>query len=137
MGVRLDTARRFARALDAEDYDRVAACLSPTCEYSIRSRIVRGGPAIVASYKEAGTWAASILESVRYENEVRSAPTGAVITFLDHFAHRGNTLTHRCEQNLEFDEAGRICRILHVDLPGEREALAAFFKSLRITRRDA
>ena len=137
MGGSLDTARRFARALDAEDYDRVAACLSPTCGYSIRDRIVRGGPAIIAIYKEAGTWAASILESVRYENDVRSAPTGAVITFLDHLAHRGNTLTHRCEQHLEFDEAGRICRILHVDLPGERDALAAFFKSLGITPREA
>ena len=67
-------------------------------------------------------------------NEVRSAPTGAMITFLDHLAHHGHTLTHRCEQHLEFDEAGRICRILHVDLPGEREALAAFFKTLGITR---
>jgi hypothetical protein len=57
-----------------------------------------------------------------------------VITFLDHLAHHGHTLTHRCEQHLEFDEVGRICRIVHVDLPGEREALAAFFKTLGITR---
>jgi hypothetical protein len=130
----LDTARRFARALDAEDYDGVATCLSWTCEYSIHDRILRGGPAIIASYREASTWAASIIESVQYETEVRSAPTGAVITFLDHLAHHGHTLTHRCEQHLEFDEAGRIYRILHVDLPGEREALAAFFKTLGITR---
>jgi hypothetical protein len=130
----LDTARRFARALDAGDYASVATCLSSTCEYSIRDKIVRGGPAIVASYREAGTWAAGMLESVSYENEVRSGPTGAVITFLDHLAHHGHSLTHRCEQHLEFDEAGRICRILHVDLPGERETLAAFFKTLGITR---
>jgi hypothetical protein len=129
----LDTACRFARALDAEDYDYVATCLSSTCEYSIRDRIVRGGPAIVESYREAGTWAASMLDSVRYETEVRSAPTGAVITFLDHLSHHGNTLTHRCEQYLEFDEAGQICRILHVDLPGEREALAGYFKTLGTT----
>jgi hypothetical protein len=96
----LDTARRFAWALDAEDYDRVATCLSSTGEYSICYRIVRGGPAIVESYREAGTWAVSMLESVRYENEVRSAPTGAVITFLDHLAHHGHTLAHRCEQHL-------------------------------------
>jgi hypothetical protein len=130
----LGTARRFARALDAADYDCAANCLSSICEYSIRDRILRGGPAIVASYREAGTWAASMLESVRYENDVRSTLTGAVITFLDHLEHHGHTHTHRCEQRLEFDEAGRICRILHVDLPGEREALAAFFKNLGMTR---
>ena len=130
----LDTARRFARALDAEDYDTAAACLSSTCEYTIRDWIARGRSAIIASYGEAGGWAASTLESARYENDVRSEPGAVVITFFDHLAHRGNTLTHRCEQRLEFDEAGQICRIVHIDLAGEREALETFLDNLGITR---
>jgi hypothetical protein len=31
-----------------------------------------------------------------------------VITFLDHLAHHGHSLTHRCEQHLEFAEGRRI-----------------------------
>jgi hypothetical protein len=129
----LDTARRFARALDAQDYDTVATCLSSTCEYAIRDKIARGRSAIIASYREAASWAASTLESARYENDVRSESGAVVITFFDHLAHRGNTLTHRCEQRLEFDDAGQICRIVHVDLAGEREALEAFLEHLGIS----
>ena len=46
----------------------------------------------------------------------------------------GQSMTHRCEQHLEFDEFGLISAIRHVDLPGEREALHRFFESVGLSR---
>lgn len=123
----LTTAERFASALDREDYAAAEACLAPDCEYHIRGMVHAGPAAILASYRAAGEGAAARFDSVRYESSVRPAPDGgAVIGFVDHLERRGERHTHRCEQRLSFDASGRIRRIEHVDLPGEREALAAF-----------
>lgn len=130
-----DTARRFAQALDREDYAAAMACLAPDCEYAIRGVVHRGPETIVASYRAAGEWGAGKLDGVRYESSVRAEPAGgATVTFVDHLEHRGARHTHRCEQRLGFDAAGRIRRIEHVDLPGEREALEGFFARVGIAR---
>jgi ketosteroid isomerase-like protein len=124
----LDIARRFAQALDREDYAAAASCLAPDCEYAIRGRVLRGPEAIVASYREAGEWGAGRLDGIRFESSVRAGDAGgAVVTFVDHLEHRGERHTHRCEQRLEFEATGLVRRIEHVDLPGEREALEGFF----------
>jgi len=132
---RLAVAERFAAALDREDYAAAAACLAPDCEYVIRGRVLRGPEAVLASYREAGEWGAGKLDEVRYESSVRAGPGGgATVTFVDHLEHRGARHTHRCEQRLEFAADGRIRRIEHVDLPGEREALEGFFSRVGIAR---
>ena len=124
----LDIARRFAQALDREDYVVAASCLAPDCVYAIRGRVLRGPEAIVASYREAGEWGAGRLDGVRFESSVRADAAGAAaVTFVDHLEHRGERHIHRCEQRLELDAAGLVRRIEHVDLPGEPEALEGFF----------
>ena len=124
----LDSARRFAQALDREDYVVAASCLAPDCVYAIHGRVLCGSEAIVASYREAGEWGAGQLDHVRFESSVRAGETGgAVVTFVDHLERRSQRHTHRCEQRLELDAAGLVRRIEHVDLPGEREALEGFF----------
>jgi hypothetical protein len=124
----LDSARRFAQALDREDYVVAASCLAPDCVYAIHGRVLCGSEAIVASYREAGEWGAGQLDHVRFESSVRAGETGgAIVTFVDHLERRSQRHTHRCEQRLELDAEGLVRRIEHVDLPGEREALEGFF----------
>jgi ketosteroid isomerase-like protein len=56
------TARRFADALDAEDYPALSRLLTSDCEY-LGPQGARFGPqAVVASYRRAGTWARSKIE---------------------------------------------------------------------------
>jgi hypothetical protein len=133
---RLAVAERFAQALDGEDYAAARLCLAPDCEYSIRGVVHRGADAILAAYREAGEWGAAQLDGVRFESSVRAGDGGgAIVAFVDHLECRGEELTHRCEQRLAFDEVGRIRRIEHVDLPGEREALEGFFARVGIAGR--
>ncbi|QDU58730.1 SnoaL-like domain protein [Aeoliella mucimassa] len=123
----IEIAERFAQALDSEDYESAQELLSEACEYSCRGQSHVGPTAIIASYKGNGDTADSKFDSVDYESSVSDMPDGtALITFVDHFALKGKSHTFRCEQVLEVDNNGQITRIVHRDLPGQREALTEF-----------
>ena len=128
-------ANLFAEALDEEDYPKAAACLAASCVYETPEETYYGPDAIIGSYREHGEWAARNLETVRYESAVRNRSDGEVtVEFLDHIEHAGVAHTYRCEQRLTFDDLGRISRIKHVDLPGERDRLRLFFRQVGLNR---
>ena len=130
-----ELARRFAESLDGEDYEAARRCLSPRAEYVISGDVHSGPDAILASYRASGDWAARAIDRIAYESRVNATgPRTAVISFTDRIEHAGEKLVHRCEQRLEFDDDGAIRRITHVDLPGEPEALAAYFQRVGLSR---
>ena len=70
-----------------------------------------------------------------YGSRVESAGDGAfVIEYTDDIGHAGERLVHRCHQRITLDDAERIRRIEHVDLPGETEAVDAFLARVGIER---
>jgi len=123
----IDTAKRFAKTLDAEDYVAAAALLSEDCEYTCRGSVYCGPSAIIDSYRGNGDTAKTSFGSVKYESAVRclTART-AMIRFTDHLQHNHQCLTFECEQLIEVDERQSIVRIEHFDLRGQTEALADF-----------
>ena len=124
-----NVAERFAKALDAEDYVAAEALLSDDCEYTCRGRVYRGPAETIAAYREAGREAKGAFDGARYESAVEEVAEGvAVIEFSDHLCRGGRWFTFRCRQRIEVDGQGRIGRIEHVDLPGQREALAEFVR---------
>lgn len=126
---------QFARGLDTEAYALARPCLDAACRYEIGEETLVGPDAILASYRANGDWAALHFESIAYESAVAFEASGeAVITFVDLLRHAGREHVHRCTQRLAFDATGRIVRIVHCDLPGEREALRAFLEAVGIDR---
>jgi hypothetical protein len=126
-------AARFARALDVEDYRSLASLLSADCQYFAPKGRIVGLEAIVASYREASNWAKENIHSVRYESDVRVHPKGnAVVTFLDHLEHEGLKHIYACEQAVIVAVEGKIHRIVHHDIPGQREATDAFLKRVGV-----
>jgi ketosteroid isomerase-like protein len=130
----LNTAKRFAKALDLEDYPVAIECLEDDCLYTIADDQHRGPSAIVDSYRASGDWAREHLDGIAYESSLRWEDGQVVVHFVDHLTHAGRRFTHRCEQVLEFSDPGRIVAIEHRDLPGEREALSSFFEAVGISR---
>jgi Domain of unknown function (DUF4440) len=131
------TAQRFATALDEENYAPLAELLAADCEYVTSQTTLVGREAIVLSYKDAGTWAKANIQSVRYQSSVRDGDDNqAVITFIDHFAHKGREHTYRCEQVIQVNAEGSVRRIVHRELPGEREAADAFLRAGEVSRGD-
>jgi hypothetical protein len=130
------SAQRFATALDNDDYATAASMLAADCVYETGSGQVRGAQAICNSYREASVWGRQNLDSLSYESQVGPLVEGEVaVVFTDHIEHKGASHTYQCKQVLHFDASGSVERIQNVDLPGQREALTAFFASVGVARR--
>lgn len=117
----------LAAALDREDYAAARPLLDDACVYQIRGVVIDGADAIISSYRTNGEAGRKRFDSVRYQSSVSTLADGrARIDCTDIVTHLGNTLIHRCAQEVEFDHAGKATRITHIDFDGEREALEEF-----------
>lgn len=123
----LESARRFAVALDAEDYTAVRASLSPRCVYDSPQGVLCGPDAIVAAYRQNAVTARSRFTEIEYSSAVaESGAAGAVITFTDRVMLGGKWHEYRCRQRIRLGTDGLIEEISHEELPGERERLQQF-----------
>jgi hypothetical protein len=129
-------ATALARALDRDDFAGAAEWLAADCAYEVRGDVTVGSAEILATYAETSNWARSQFDEVRYESEV-GAPEGDTVPVLytDYLMKvPGKWHRHRCRQHLTVGVEGMIVRIVHEDLPGEVDALEAYFKECGIER---
>jgi hypothetical protein len=123
----LDSAQRFAAALDAEDYESVRALLAANCSYHSPGGLLTGPDAILASYREHGQSASHRFDKIEYRSAVESiGPREALITFVDRVTLRRATHEFRCQQRIRIGVGGLIEEIRHEEIPGERERLREF-----------
>ena len=123
-------AAAFAQALDRDDFDAARALLAESCEYDTGEGLVRGADAVLAPYRETSERCRRTFDEIVYASEVESAEGGrATILFIDRIRHRGLRHAFRCRQVIEVDERGRVARIEHREIDGEREKLEAFFRA--------
>jgi hypothetical protein len=127
---------RLARALDADDFAAARACLDDDCVYVGRADTWQGPESIIASYAEASAWGHRTFDEVRYESEVGPAEGATVpVTFTDYLLKAGGRWhRYRCRQAFTVGASGRIVRITHHELPGEREGLERYFRACEIER---
>lgn len=132
----LAIVQRLAAALDADDFISARALLADQCLYLGATETRRGAEEIIASYADASAWAHRTFDEVRYASEVGpAAGTTVPVFFTDYlFKAGGRWHRYRCRQDFTVGAGGRIARIVHRDLPGEREALDAFFQENGIER---
>jgi hypothetical protein len=120
-------AGQFAAALDAEDYDAALALLAEDCLYDAGAFVHTSRLAIIESYRENADDARRRFDEIEYLSAI--AATGehsAVITFVDRLRLGDQWHEHRCRQHIEVNHDGLIMAIMHEELPGQREQLAAF-----------
>lgn len=130
----LTVAKDFATALDRCDFAKAALYLSPDCHYQARSEELIGPDAIVASYRDSAEWASLTLEQVIYESEVQKDGDDLSVLYTDHIMHQGQTHEYRSRQHLTINGEGKVIRIVHEELPGEREKLHGFFVRCGVRR---
>ena len=130
----LERVQQLAAALDREDWPAARALLAEHCEYDCGAERMHGPEAILASYRESAEWGRKNLEHVRYESAVRKDARGFVITYTDLIEHRGAGHRYRCEQHVGLDDDGLVARIEHRELPGEKEALNAYWQAIGVKR---
>jgi hypothetical protein len=131
-----EVVERLARALDADDLQTARALLAGDCAYQSGDRTHRGPDQIVDWYAAASAWAHRAFDEVRYDSAVVEV-AGATVTvrFTDYLLKAGGRWhRHRCLQEFTVGADGRIARIVHREIPGEREALAAYLWECGIER---
>ncbi len=120
-------AARFAAALDADAFEVVRPLLAPECVYEVRGETLVGRDAILRSYAAASRAGRRRFDHVTYASAVEDTEVGALVRFVDVLGLGGREHRHTSHQHLTLGPSGsRVTRIVHEDLPGEREALAAF-----------
>jgi hypothetical protein len=93
--------------------------------------VYHGPAAIIASDSNVGDSAKREFDDIEYESQVsQQSKHVAVIDFIDHLHHKDEQFTFQCQQVIEIDDDGKITRIQHVDLPGQREALTEFLERM-------
>ena len=124
----MEVARRFARALDRDDYETVRSMLAADCCYVARDETLFGRDAITASYRENSRLARALFDQVEYSSSVTESADGrdAGILFSDHLRHRGGEHIYKCLQIIGLNSDGLIRSIHHQELPGQRENLLQF-----------
>jgi hypothetical protein len=128
--------RGLARALDADDFEAAARLLSPSCEYDARGERIVGREAIIASYAASSAWGRGNLSSLTYASDVEPPRDGEVpVLFTDDLSHGERTHRFRCRQRFTVGPDRLVSRIVHEELPGEREALDAFFRECGLDAR--
>lgn len=131
----LAKTREFARRLDADQYEAIRSLLTPDCVYETGHEILKGPDAIIASYREHGERARKLVDRIDYTSDVVEAGSRHVIVvFTDSLTHKGAPHVYRLNQHLHFSKDGLIERIVHEDMPGERERLTEFMNRIGIRR---
>lgn len=129
----LAAATQFAAALDAEDYGALQGLLSVDCEYVASSGVLVGPEAIIASYRKASAWAKANIDSVTYASSVRVADGDlAIVTFVDLLEGSGLRHSYSCEQSVAIGADGEIRRIVHLEIPGQRDAVDSFLRQIGV-----
>jgi hypothetical protein len=124
----IERASALAAALDAEDYATARGLIADACVYEAPRGQVTGAESIVASYADAGAWAKRTFSEVRYESRVEPVAEAIVaVEFIDYLLAGGfGWHRYRCRQEFTFGAGDRVVRIVHRELPGEREELNAY-----------
>ncbi len=130
----LTIAEHFAAALDRCDFIEARGYLSQDCQYHMRQQTLVGPDAIIGSYRDSAEWGSRTLDQVVYESEVRRDDDSLSVIYIDRITHGGQTHEYRCRQHLWLNEAGKVDRIVHEELPGEREKLDEFFTRCGVSR---
>lgn len=121
-----DQAARFVRCLDIRDFSSASQYLHAQCEYAIGLDTITG-PLAICDYWELNDLRhqCTHVESTSVLETISDTIYKARHTTL--LGRSGQNHTFEYEQTLHFAE-GLIARIIHVDLPGEREDLETFLQ---------
>ena len=123
-------AQIFARALDANDFEKARMLLAPDCVYDTGREILTGPDAIMSSYANNNEKAHTLFDFVAYESEIlETTGNTALILFTDKISRQGQNHIHSCNQRLHFAADLKIEKIEHLEIKGENARLLEYLAS--------
>ncbi len=125
-------AKAFGTFLDEDDFPAVKRLLEEDCLYEINGETIKGKDKIVDLYQ------ANMLEGRQKFDELKWGRSKIIklneyefeVHFSDFLKHKGIEHNYNCKQILKLGDSNLIHKIIHVELPGQKEALKAFYKAV-------
>lgn len=129
---KLDIAKKFGTFLDQDEYLNFKSILDENCVYEIGDEVLHGKEEIAGLYEknmqegkvkfDELLWGESRVEQVN--------ATQFDIYFSDFLKHKGLSHNYKCKQRISLNSNNLVEKIIHMELPGEREALNRFYKQV-------
>ena len=125
-------AIKFGSTLDNDQFELTKKLLSDDCNYFIGEAVLTGPDEICNSYEQNMVEGREKLDTLEWgESSIESIDDKKfIVHFTDYLTHKNKRHIHRCEQILNFNNDGLICKITHIENPEEKEKLAEFYKAV-------
>ncbi len=125
-------AQQFGCYLDADDFTRFKSLLEENCVYEIGGKVLDSKETIAGLYeKNMKEGKLKFDELVWGKSEVKQVNEQEFeVYFSDFLKHKGIEHNYKCKQRITINEVGLVTKIVHIELPGKREALKKFYKQV-------
>ncbi len=125
-------AIKFGQYLDNDDYENFKSILAPVCIYEIGEEILKDKDAVAGLYEknmkegklkfDELQWGKSRVEQV--------SDSQFDVYFSDFLKHKGISHNYNCKQRVTVNNENLVCEIVHMELPGEKESLLAYYQKV-------
>ena len=131
-GKKEQTAIKFGTLLDQDDFSNFKLLLKPNCIYEIGDQIYNNRAAIAGLYeKNMKEGKVKFDELVWGKSEIKQVSENEYdVYFSDFLKHQGIEHNYKCKQRITINENHLVEKIVHMELPGEREKLLAFYEKV-------
>lgn len=130
-------AKQFGEYLDEDNFEQFKLLLSVDCNYEIGGQVLNTPETIAGLYEQnlkegkekfdELIWGKSRVEQVS-ENQFD-------IFFSDFLKHKGVTHNYKCKQRILINADGLVEEIIHLELPGEKEALQRYYEQVGLSKK--
>ena len=128
-------AKKFGTFLDQDDFENFKTILSENCIYEIGEQVLRGRDSIAGLYEKnmkEGKVKFDVL--IWGQSKVRVVGDNEFdVFFSDFLKHKGVEHHYKCKQRLKINGQGFVEKIVHMELPGEKEALVKFYEQVGLS----
>jgi hypothetical protein len=119
--------RRFAEALDADNYVDAALLLRPDATYDTGTSVVEGSVNILNLFRQTSETGRARLDKLSFHHEIAEANPFAIL-FIDVLSIEDDDLTIKHTMHVRLAHDGLIEHLKLDALAGERDVVEQFFK---------
>lgn len=125
-------AKKFGEYLDQDDFENFKKILSKNCIYHIAEQVLEGRKSVSSLYeKNMKEGKAKFDKLVWGKSEtVKINEHQFEVYFSDFLMHKGIEHHYKCKQRISINQNKLVEKILHIELPGEKESLTMFYEKV-------
>jgi len=125
-------AIKFGEYLDQDDFENFKSLLAENCIYEIAEQVLKTKNSIAGLYeKNMKEGKVKFDELVWGKNEIKQVTEDQFdVYFSDYLKHKGIEHNYKCKQRITINSENMVEKIVHIELPREKESLQKFYQQV-------